>query len=434
MSVQHRGGGPIPMDPRLQEVYEARAEQARHTARGTSAWIRDDGTAEELGTGALRIPELILGFGLALDVFAVSAGGVRLPVSELSMIGLLLLALCRRSTRDVSDLGVLALTASAVGVFLAVVSVGQGIPDFEWIRRFVRIGALAALIGCIAGRRLDLRSVMAGLLTAMAINVPLFYAGLVPAPYGSYLTGFLGDKNVAGLSYAAMPILALAFLRSPKLKVLLIVAAAVCVFLTGSRTSLAGLVCAVVWVVATPRLGPVFRVGLLGIMAWMVSFAEENLAQLSVFGDRTGTDLLRSRIQAAAALKTAESPWHGRGLTEAYATIDDSVWLYHNSYAGLLTEGGYVLLVAVLGAYLVFGLRLFTVRLRTPSRVAVEAATAVIFVTAAQLGEVFLTIPGMLILATGVTLALEEKDAPLETEVTERERERILHEARTRWG
>ncbi len=433
MAARHREGGLVPADPRLQEVYAARAEQARRTARGTSAWTKDD-DAPRLSRGPLRIPELILGFGLALEAFSVSAGGVRLPLSELAMMGLLLLALCRRATRDVSDLGVLALAVSAVGVFLAVVSVAHGIPDLEWIRRLVRLGALAALIGCIAGRRLDLRSVLCGLLAALAVNVPLFYAGLVPAPYGSYLTGFLGDKNVAGLSYAAVPVLALAFVRSPQRKAWLMAAAAACVLLTGSRTSLAGLACALAWVVLTPRMGPVFRVALLGAMAWLVTFAEKNLAQLSVFGDRTGTDRLRGWIQEATAVKAAETPWHGRGLTEAHVDIGDAVWHYHNSYAGLFTEGGYVLLIGVLGAYVVLGLRLFTVRLRTPSRVAVEAATAVMFVTAAQLGEVFLTTTGMLILATGVTLALEEKGAPLETEVTERERARILREARTRWG
>ncbi|MFP3473035.1 hypothetical protein R0J90_23535, partial [Micrococcus sp. SIMBA_144] len=77
-------------------------------------------------------------------------------------------------------------------------------------------------------------------------------------------------------------------------------------------------------------------------------------------------------------------------------------WHYHNSYAGLYTEGGVVLLLAVLGAYAFFGLRLFSARLRTPSRVAVEAAAVVVFVSATQLGEVFITIPSMLVVAAGV--------------------------------
>lgn len=111
-------------------------------------------------------------------------------------------------------------------------------------------------------------------------------------------------------------------------------------------------------------------------------------------------------------------------------TIGRDTWLYHDSYAGLFTEGGVVLLVAVLGAYAFFGLRLFSTRLRTPSRVAVEAAAAVVFVTATQLGEVFITIPGMLIVAAGVSLWLRERDAPLESEVRERRRRQVLAAAR----
>ena len=89
-----------------------------------------------------------------------------------------------------------------------------------------------------------------------------------------------------------------------------------------------------------------------------------------------------------------------------------------------------MLVLAVLGAYAFFGLRLFSARLRTPSRVAVEAAAVVVFVSATQLGEVFITIPSMLVVAAGVTLWLDERDAPLESEVLERRRRRVLAAAR----
>ena len=65
---------------------------------------------------------------------------------------------CRRSRRDVSALGLTAVLAAAVLLFLAIVSVSQGIPDLEWLRRWVRMAALVGLVGCIAGGRLSLRS------------------------------------------------------------------------------------------------------------------------------------------------------------------------------------------------------------------------------------------------------------------------------------
>ena len=193
-------------------------------------------------------------------------------------------------------------------------------------------------------------SVPGGLGAALALNVPLFYAGLVPAPYGSFLTGVLADKNVAGLYYAAMPVLALALVRTRRWKLILLVAAAVCVVLTGSRTSMAGFACAVLWLWLTPRMGAGLRLVLLAVLAWAVAFAEENLARIAVFADRTGTDWLRSNIQAETAVRVAETPWYGRGLTTAYVDFGGSTWHYHNSYAGLYTEGGVVLLLAVLGA------------------------------------------------------------------------------------
>lgn len=346
------------------------------------------------------------------------------------------LAILRRSARDTSRLGVTALLAGGVLLYLAGLSLAQGIPDADWLRRLVRMAALTALAGCFAGRRLDLRSVLLGLLTAMAVNVPLFYAGLVPAPYGRFLTGFLADKNVAGLYYAAIPVLALPYIRTPQRRLLLLGVAAVCLFLTGSRTSRAAFACAVVWVWLTPPLGPVLRIGLLVALGWAVAYAEENLARVGVFADRGGTDWFRGRIQDATALKVERTPWTGRGLTEAHVTLGDDggTWLFHNSYAGLYVEGGVILLGGMLLAYAVYGLRLASRRLRTPPRVAVEAAVVVVLVTATQLGEVFVTIPSMLILAAGVGLALTEAEAPAEVQITDRRREQILEHSRARFA
>lgn len=428
MTVGHDAHGPRHSDPRYVALQAERERHARAAARGTSVWSADQDAA--FPREPLRIPELLLGALLAMEAFGVPLGPVALPLNEAGMLLLLALALCRRSRRDVSALGLTAVLAAAVLLFLAIVSVSQGIPDLEWLRRWVRMAALVGLVGCIAGGRLSPRSLAVGLGAAMALNVPLFYAGLVPAPYGSFLTGVLADKNVAGLYYAAMPVLALALVRTRRWKLILLVAAAVCVVLTGSRTSMAGFACAVLWLWLTPRMGAGLRLVLLAVLAWAVAFAEENLARIAFFADRTGTDWLRSNIQAETAVRVAETPWYGRGLTTAYVDFGGATWHYHNSYAGLYTEGGVVLLLAVLGAYAFFGLRLFSARLRTPSRVAVEAAAVVVFVSATQLGEVFITIPSMLVVAAGVTLWLDERDAPLESEVLERRRRRVLAAAR----
>lgn len=423
--------GPRVEDPRYREVMAERTDHAHELSRGVSAW-----STGALERHPLRLPELVLGFLLALEVYPLPLGPFSVPVNEAAMMTLLGLAILRRSARDTSRLGVTALLAGGVLLYLAGLSLAQGIPDADWLRRLVRMAALTALVGCFAGRRLSLRSVLVGLLTAMAVNVPLFYLGLVPAPYGGFLTGFLADKNVAGLYYAAIPVLALPYIRTPQRRLLVLLAAAVCLFLTGSRTSMAAFACAVVWVWLTPRLGPVLRIGLLLALGWAVAYAEDNLARIGIFSDRDGTDWFRGRIHDATALKVEGTPWTGRGLTEAHVTLDEdgSSWLFHNSYAGLYVEGGAILFGAMLLAYAVYGLRLTSGRLRTPPRVAVEAAAVVVLVTATQLGEVFVTIPSMLILAAGVGLALTEAETAAEEQITDRRREQILEQARARFA
>ena len=422
--------GPRVEDHRYREVMAERTDHAHELSRGVSAW-----SAGALERRPLRLPELALGFLLALEAYSVSLGPFAVPVNEVAGLALVGLAVLRRSRRDTSRLEVTALLAGMVILYLAGLSMAHGIPDADWLRRLVRMTALTVLVGFFAGRRLSLRSVLVGLLTAMAVNVPLFYLGLVPAPYQGFLTGFLADKNVAGLYYAAIPVLALPYIRTPQRRLLVLLAAAVCLFLTGSRTSMAAFACAVVWVWLTPRLGPVLRIGLLLALGWAVAYAEDNLARIGIFSDRDGTDWFRGRIHDATALKVEGTPWTGRGLTEAHVHLEDgSSWLFHNSYAGLYVEGGAILFGAMLLAYAVYGLRLTSGRLRTPPRVAVEAAAVVVLVTATQLGEVFVTIPSMLILAAGVGLALTEAETAAEEQITDRRREQILEQARARFA
>ena len=425
----HLPSGPALQDPRYLAVLAERGRREAATARGVSVLTAEDAAGPRT---SLRVPELLLGFLLAMEAYTLPAGGVPVPLNEAAMMVLLGLALCRRAKRRASALGVAALLAVLVGVYLAAVSLAMGVPDAVWLRRLVRMAALTALVGCFAARRVDLRSVLTGLLAAMAVNVPLFYAGLVPAPYQGFLTGFLADKNVAGLYYAAVPVLALTFVRRPGVRLLLLSASGLCVFLTGSRTSLAGFACALVWVVLTPRMGPVLRVALLALLAWAVGFAEENLARVGVYSDREGTDWFRSVIHTATGVKVEETPWTGQGLAQSCVELDAGRFLFHNSYAALYVEGGVVLTAAMLTAYAVYGLRLGATRLRTPSRVAVEAAAVVVLVTATQLGEVFVSIPSMLILAAGATLAITEADAPLDAQARARREERTLRQAAAR--
>lgn len=362
-----------------------------------------------LDTSSSRILDVLLGALLVVDGISVGAGAFRLPIAEAAGVALVLLAGFRRPRRSLANFGVLAVLAFGLLTFLAVSSTVNGIDDEDWVRRIFRIAVLVCLAGSFASGRLDLRGALHGMITALVINIPLFYAGLAPDTYGGVLTGILGDKNVAGLYYAVIPVLLIATTTSRRHQVLLFAFAFGGTALTGSRTSLAGLACALIWMIVSPRLGLTVRWILAIGLGLGVYWLSESLPRLGgYFDDRLGSDLLRERIQTASWEKAAEAPWYGRGLGEAHVHLDEATWFFHNSFWGLLAEGGWPFLVIVLSAYVVLGMRPFRHAVRTPSRVAVEASTLIFLVCASQLGEVFITVTGALVLGAGLLLTSAE--------------------------
>ncbi|WOO97724.1 O-antigen ligase family protein [Micrococcus terreus] len=362
-----------------------------------------------LDTSSSRILDVLLGALLVVDGISVGAGAFRLPIAEAAGVALVLLAGFRRPRRSLANFGVLGVLAFGLLTFLAVSSTVNGIDDEDWVRRIFRIAVLVCLAGAFASGRLDLRGALHGMITALVINIPLFYAGLAPDTYGGVLTGVLGDKNVAGLYYAVIPVLLIATTTSRRHQVLLFVFAFAGTALTGSRTSLAGLACALIWMIVSPRLGLTVRWILAIGLGLGVYWLSESLPRLGgYFDDRLGSDLLRERIQTASWEKAAEAPWYGLGLGEAHVHLDEATWFFHNSFWGLLAEGGWPFLVIVLSAYVVLGMRPFRHAVRTPSRVAVEASTLIFLVCASQLGEVFITVTGALVLGAGLLLTSAE--------------------------
>ena len=362
-----------------------------------------------LDTSSSRILDVLLGALLVVDGISVGAGAFRLPIAEAAGVALVLLAGFRRPRRSLANFGVLGVLAFGLLTFLAVSSTVNGIDDEDWVRRIFRIAVLVCLAGSFASGRLDLRGALHGMITALVINIPLFYAGLAPDTYGGVLTGILGDKNVAGLYYAVIPVLLIATTTSRRHQVLLFAFAFGSTALTGSRTSLAGLACALIWMIVSPRLGLTVRWILAIGLGLGVYWLSESLPRLGgYFDDRLGSDLLRERIQTASWEKAAEAPWYGRGLGEAHVHLDEATWFFHSSFWGLLAEGGWPFLVIVLSAYVVLGMRPFRHAVRTPSRVAVEASTLIFLVCASQLGEVFITVTGALVLGAGLLLTSAE--------------------------
>jgi hypothetical protein len=344
---------------------------------------------------------IIDGVLMALFIFRIALPGLpeTLPLGDAAAALLVVLALFRPS-RYPSPAGG---WYTAVCVFLlGFLVLSSLINDADFVRRLIKIVILMALGGVIASGRVDISSGLRGLGIALVINVPLYYLGLTPDKYAGSMTGFLGDKNVAGMYYAVLPFLLLTLVKRVWVKWSVLVVGLVAVGLTGSRASMGAYGIAVIWLFFSPRLKTFGKMVLGAVLFSVYEYIQVNFAQAGDFSNREGSDLLRARIDDAAQAKVDITPWFGGGLGEGQVQLSGLTWFFHNSYLALVAEGGIVVLITVVGLYAVVGLRLFRPKIDAQNAVLVSAATVSLLLVSFRLGEVFFTIPGFLILGIGL--------------------------------
>ncbi|MHA6523081.1 zinc ABC transporter permease [Tessaracoccus sp. G1721] len=274
-----------------------------------------------------------------------------------------------------------------------------------WLQRSVRLSLLFFFAAVVAQGRINWKSVVAGgTLSLVLVNAPAFYLGLTPNNYPPFLTGWLGDKNVSGLYYAVMSLFGLSLYQERWPRAVHFSAMFGLLWLTGSRTGLAGAVIGLAWYLVRNRFGLVARVALLGVSIWVLQWFEERYSRIGAFADREGTDLLRASIHAAEQVKLAGTAWYGRGFNTAVVDLASfHRMFFHDSYAALQVEGGLPMLVVVLGLFVGVGLGLGSRRrIVSPELRSVEAAIVTLMVCAWQLGEVFLTSLGFFLLGVAM--------------------------------
>lgn len=312
-----------------------------------------------------------------------------IPAGVLLTLLIGVVAFLRAPTLRMPGLQVLAVAYAGLLAYLAIVSHDAGV---DWQQRVLRMFILGILIWVLVQGRFDAYSAVAGLVLGLGVNAVAYYAGLTTDFYPPYLTGWLGDKNVAGMWYAAVGILGLVLWSKQRWTLMWVLGASGLLILTGSRTSMSGFLAGLVWFWARNRVVMPARVLLAAGLIAALAFAEENLARVGIFADRSGTDFFRARIGAATDLKVEQTPWYGRGLTEAWVQLGQlqRFW-FHDSYAALYVEGGLVLLSFVLIVWVVVAGGLFSTAKLTDEARAAEAALVALLVCAWQLGEVFFT-------------------------------------------
>lgn len=350
--------------------------------------------------GRIRIPEFLAGFGLVL--FGVSLPGIPIPMTYLGLIALVGLASLRRPITGVGTLWWLGPALALLLVQIGAVSLLQLGVEGTWLRRWIRLAIVLISLMAFLGGRIHLPSVLRGLLVGLIVNVLAFFAGLAPDTYGGFLTGWFRDKNQAGLGYVVYGILLLQLLRAGWWRFLGYLGVGAVVWLTGSRTALGGWLVAGLWMAISPRVGAVTRylTGFAG--AALVVVLESQFARIGRFADRAGTDALRERIAEATDAKLATASRFGEGLGGATVRLDERTWFFHSSYKTLLYEGGWLFAVAVVAITVIVALRPLAARRTSSDAVAVEAAAIALLVCAWTLGEVFLTPPWMVLMATAV--------------------------------
>jgi hypothetical protein len=291
---------------------------------------------------------------------------------------------------------------SLLMAFLVVESLYNG-ADFT--KRALKLSLLAIVGGFIGSRRFDIVQILKGFGVALLLNVPLYYLHIAPDLYAGCLTGFLMDKNVAGLYYASMSFALMALFKKTSARVALLSIGGVLVFLTLSRTSLVAFGFGIIWLAIAKRAGIVSRIVFAILVSVSYVFLQDRFAHIGVFADRVGSDALRSRIDAAMAAKVAVTPWYGQGLGKATVILGPKVgFFFHNSYLALITEGGWVFLLVVLGGFALITLRFVSAPPFTRSEVYVQSAGVVVMLCATRLGEVFMTLPAFVIVGASLQL------------------------------
>lgn len=360
--------------------------------------------------GAIRIPDFILFFLLA------SIGGVTtLPFQPTAIIiGLAVaLAATRRPRFQLGRMATWIPITMLMLMYVGLVSLyfppEPGASD--WRGRLLRIGVTCIFMFCIASGRLDLRSGIFGYATAMIVNIPLFYAHLLPNTYGGYLTGWFGDKNVAGMVYCLFGLMLLWGARTRLMHIVIFVGIAVPLWLTGSRTSLAAYVAAVIWMLLAPRIPLVAR-WMLGLLIWYGVFVlATKFSQIGAFADRSGTDALRSRIDAGSWAKVQSSGFFGRGLGSAFVDLgNQGTWFFHSSFWTALVEGGWPWTIFLVGITVLVMVRPFTARVTREQAIAQGLGIAVL-ICASQLGEVFGTEEWAIAMAFAMQMWVRARDA-----------------------
>jgi hypothetical protein len=354
-----------------------------------------------------RIPEFLLGIMLTFDGLALPVW--KFPVSLIALALLALLALQRQARLTIGGASWVPTMLTLALIYVATVSAMSHPTSIssDWTRRAVRISFVMIFVMMLATERLHLGSLLKGLTFGLIANVFAFKLHLTSDDYQGALTGWVGDKNKAGMYYAVVGLLLLWQMRTRTARIVWSALVMVPLWMTESRTSMTAYACGLIWVWVISRRPVLIRWLAAGGVILVVNFIESNFAQVGQFAERSGSDILRLRIQAATDLKLASAPFWGMGLGEAYVPIGSDNFFFHDSVATLRVEGGWPYFVVIVGVTLIVALRPLKSHKPAYQGMVTQGGAITLLICAWKLGEVFLTIPWAVLMGVAFNYVLK---------------------------
>ena len=388
--------------------YKSNTSQTHNLLERGTEYLRDN-------AGRIRLTDFFLFFLLIFGSY-IPGTTIYFTIPVLGCIALL--AFMRKPVYNVGEYKKIFVLLALFMVYLVIVSMIQphSAEAFDWTRRVMRMAFTTLIIYFVADGRIHIRSAILGYSAALFVNVFAWFAGVGADNYTGFLTGFIGDKNGSGMAYAIFGILILLAVRNRYETIAAIVFSYWALWLTGSRTSLGAYTAAVLWILIAPKLNIWLRIAYGFLTYFVLNILTQDYAQTGAFADRTGTDILRSRIDEASLEKAADTGFFGRGLGEAVTTFagDTHRWVFHNSYVGAFVEGGWPWLIVLIGitVFVIVGILRPKGQL-SRTEVIIQAAGISLAVCSWRLGEVLYTWQWCLVLGIAIRALIISRDIHL---------------------
>lgn len=266
--------------------------------------------------------------------------------------------------------------------------------DVDFVRRMGHLFIYAGLALALASGRISLPSAALGLGLGLLTISGLAMAGIGGRTYGDRLTGFFRDPNVAASLLTALGALAVGHTRSRAWRLIFLLTLPVALVLTYSRTGLLALGMMVLWALFGRRLGIKGGVALVAGLVWITANLPDSLRLVGPFQDREGSDALRNRIFAQERSLLDSASWYGNGPGTSVVSFGRDRFFFHNSYLSTLNEGGWVLLLIILGLMAYCFVQLAgAARAGDRRAIGSQAALIALLAMSVTLGEVFLELP-----------------------------------------